>query len=573
MFRIRVSLHYGDSVALFSLGEGGYHVGRRVAVSESAGKHRGSHRAAPEKSGGGGYLVGAVVLLLVLGAGFAGWRVLGPGNDSGDGDQSSNDAACGDGVTIATTEDFAPALRNSLRDRGCNEVIVEPEDPSEVVTAAVSGNNVPDYWIPDSTLWVDRVAQSTKLKPVTLVKSTAATPVVLAAAGTAPPSTWSASLSTPGLVLGDPLNDTTSAAPLFLATENRATSAVVTAIAPQAQAQAASASAPLEVPGRIAAIDRDNVGFTPATEQAVLISGGTVTAKAPAGGTWMLTYPLTETATGDRADELSATTEMLKKLVASPAFVANLKLSQFRPASGAPIPGGVGNVKVLAPPQPEAVGSTLSSWTTLAVPTQSLTIIDVSGSMDYATDTGGTRIGLTVAATKEGLSLFPNGSSMALWAFSERLGGGDQDWKELVPLRRLDAYVAGRTQREEISRELDGLRNLTDGGTGLYDTTLAGYQYAQAHYDPKAVNSVLLFSDGANDNPGSISLDDLLEKLANLANPDKPVNIITIGISKDADNDALRKIADATGGFSIIAERPEDMATLFRQAMQARFAG
>jgi len=515
--------------------------------------------------------VGAIVLLLVLGAGYAGWRVLGPGNDSGDTDESSN-PACGDGVVIATTEDFAPALRNSLRDRGCTDIIVEPEDPSEVATAAVSGNNVPDYWIPDSTLWVDHIAQTTKLKPVTLVKSTAATPVVLASASSSPPSSWPAALDTPGLVLGDPLNDTTSAAPLFLATQGQATSTAVATIAPQAQAQAASASAPLEVPGRIAAIDRDDVGFTPATEQAVLISGGTVTAKAPSTGTWMLTYPLTQTATGDRADELGETTAMLKKLVASKEFAANLKLSQFRPATGAPIPGGVGAVKALPAPQPEEVNATLANWTTLAVPTQSLTIVDVSGSMDYTTDTGGTRIGLTVSATKAGLDLFPNGSSMALWAFSERLGGGDKDYKELVPLRRLDAYVAGRTQREEISRQLDGLRNLTDGGTGLYDTALAGYQYAQAHYDPKAVNSVLLLSDGANDNAGSISLDALLEQLASLANPDKPVSIITIGISKDADKNALRDIAEATGGFSIVAERPEDMTTLFRQAMQARFA-
>jgi hypothetical protein len=333
-----------------------------------------------------------------------------------------------------------------------------------------------------------------------------------------------------------------------------------------------SAITPPVMNDRIASVDLADKGFTPATEQSVLASGANLRESVPSSGTLMMTYPLTLTATGDRVDDLKPTTDMLKSLVGSKDFAENLKLSQFRPASAAPIAGGVGKVSVVPPPQAPAVSQVLSVWSTLAVPTRSLTIIDVSGSMDYKTDSGSTRIGLTIAATKAGLGQFSNGASVGLWAFSEKLGGGNQDWRDLVPTRRLDTYVAGRTQREEISRQLDGLRNLTNGGTGLYDTTLAGYQYAQAHFDPKAVNSVLLFSDGANDNPGSISLDNLLHQLESLSNPDKPVNIITIGISKDADKDALRKISEATGGFSIIAERPEDMTTLFRQAMQARFA-
>ncbi len=453
-------------------------------------------------------------------------------------------------------------------------MVIEPIDPSSIATAAVSGNGIPDYWIPDSTMWVDHVAATTKLKPVTLVKSMAATPVVIASAQASTPTTWASALSTSGLVLGDPLSETTSATPVLLGTAGQPTSSVVSALGPHAQAEAASAITPPVMNDRIANLDLADTGFTPATEQSVLASGANLRESVPSSRTLMMTYPLTLTATGDRADDLQATTDLLKSLVGSDDFAENLKLSQFRPASAAPIQGGVGKVTVVPPPQAPAVTQALSVWSTLAVPTRSLAIFDVSGSMDYKTDTGGTRIGLTIAAAKAGMNLFPNGASVGLWAFSENLGGGGQPWKELVPTRRLDTYVAGRTQRDELNRQLDGLRNLTNGGTGLYDTTLAGYQYAQAHFDPKAVNSVLLFSDGenANEYPGKISLDGLLDQLHNLFNPDKPINIITIGISKDADRTALRAISEATGGFSIAAERPEDISTLFRQAMQARFS-
>jgi hypothetical protein len=45
--------------------------------------------------------------------------------------------------------------------------------------------------------------------------------------------------------------------------------------------------------------------------------------------------------------------------------------------------------------------------------------------------------------------------------------------------------------------------------------------------------------------------------------PEKPVSIITIGLSR---------IAKATGGFSILARKPGDMSALFKKAMAARFS-
>lgn len=546
-------------------------MGKRVAVSDTAARSRGSHRAASSKGHGRAVGVGALAVLLIVGGVFVAARFLG----SQDAASSDSDANCGaSGVTIATTPGLAAPLRSALRERGCTKLLVEPIDPGDVATALVSGTDVPDYWIPDSPLWVDRVAKTTGTMPRTLVESVASTPVVLASASDGTPDTWFTALAAPDLLLGDPLEDGSSAAPLLLATGGVSDSESVSAIAPQAQKHAAAAAAPEPELGRLQSIDTANTGYTPVTEQSVVISGRNVTASVPKPGTWMLTFPLVETATGDRAGKIEDTTKLLTTFATSQALDGFLASSKFRLPDRKPVAGGVGDVKVIPQPQPEAFDRLLSSWTTLAVPSRTLAVIDVSGSMDFASDEG-TRIDLTVAATRAGLDLFPNGASVGLWAFSQKSDGklgGHQDYTEIVPIRRLDAYVAGRTQREELGTKLGTLPGLTDGGTALYDTTLAAYQEMQDTYDPTAVNSVLLFSDGANDDPGSNSLDELVSRLEQLADPERPVSIITIGISEDADADALGRIAKATGGFSIVARQPEDMSALFQKAMAARFS-
>src|SRR3546814_13246184 len=64
------------------------------------------------------------------------------------------------------------------------------------------------------------------------------------------------------------------------------------------------------------------------------------------------------------------------------------------------------------------------------------------------------------------------------------------------------------------------------GGTGLYDTTLAAFRSAQKDYDPDYFNAVVLLSDGANDDPGSMRQADLLKALRDEADPERPVRII-----------------------------------------------
>jgi hypothetical protein len=168
------------------------------------------------------------------------------------------------------------------------------------------------------------------------------------------------------------------------------------------------------------------------------------------------------------------------------------------------------------------------------------------------------------------LDFLPGHARVGLWIFSTDKGGPGKDWRVLEPTQRLDKLQFGRTQRYALGEWAKQLVNLTGGGTGLYDTALAAYRQALRDYRKPYSNAVVLMTDGANDDPGSISLPALLARLEQLRDPDRPVRIVAIGISDDADLVALRKIAAATGGEAFLARDPADILTVFARAVLTR---
>ena len=129
---------------------------------------------------------------------------------------------------------------------------------------------------------------------------------------------------------------------------------------------------------------------------------------------------------------------------------------------------------------------------------------------------------------------------------------------------------ASPPQRERLFAGIAGLSERTGGATGLYDSTLAAYRTVQASYDSRAINSVILFTDGANEDPESLELEQLLETLQRERDPAKPVVIVTIGITEDADAETLKKISAATGGTSYVARAAQDIPSVFADALLAR---
>jgi len=198
-----------------------------------------------------------------------------------------------------------------------------------------------------------------------------------------------------------------------------------------------------------------------------------------------------------------------------------------------------------------------------------LAVIDVSGSMS-ATEGSTDRIGLAAAAAQGGLSLFPDSSSIGLWAFSSNLPGG-LAWQELVPLGPLTERVGpAPSRRAALAAAAATLRDRLGGKTALYDTAIAATREVRAGYEPGRSNTVVLITDGRNEVDGGIDLPLAVQTLRAEADPTRPVPLIAIGIGPDSDQDALRQLAEATGGRAYAAQNPQDIRTVFLDALSQR---
>ncbi|WP_324275716.1 hypothetical protein [Blastococcus brunescens] len=265
---------------------------------------------------------------------------------------------------------------------------------------------------------------------------------------------------------------------------------------------------------------------------------------------------------------------MVRRLTSDTARTAALDAG-FRDRDGsAAADAADAGIQQIAPPavelDPAGVQTLLGRLSSLALPSRILAVFDVSTSME-APAGGGTRATLARDAAKATLSLVPGNYALGLWVFAYQLENG-QDWVELVPTRELDADAEGRPQRDVLDSQLDSIPGrLTPGGTGLYDTTLAAVRAAREDYDPTAVNSVLVLTDGTNeDDAGGITLENLLIQLAAEANPERPVKVIGVALGPDADLAALEQIAEATGGEAYSAVDPADLQTVLFDALRQR---
>ena len=209
----------------------------------------------------------------------------------------------------------------------------------------------------------------------------------------------------------------------------------------------------------------------------------------------------------------------------------------------------------------------LDEWAHLAEPFHALVAIDISGSMgEPVSPDGTTRMDLTKGAATTAVKLFPEHDALGLWVLSRNLDG-DKDYREVTPVEKLSAEDRGTTQRERLTQDAESLRYIPQGYTGLYDTTLAAYRQVLRDDAPDSLKTVILLTDGMDQDPDSIGLDKLLTALKDEQDPDNPVRIITVGISQDADEGVLRQIADATGGSAHIARSPQDIQEVFVRAL------
>ncbi|MET8146043.1 substrate-binding domain-containing protein [Sphaerisporangium sp. NPDC005288] len=206
----------------------------------------------------------------------------------------------------------------------------------------------------------------------------------------------------------------------------------------------------------------------------------------------------------------------------------------------------------------------LLSMRLLLADTRNLLLLDVSRSMGkQIPGMGATRVRALADVAAAGVRALPQGGDIGLWIFATGLDG-DKDYKELVPVGPL------QQRGPEVERALRELPDHIKGDTGLYDAVLAAFRSASARQVKNMLSSVIVFTDGRDDDRHGIKLNELLATLQKEFDPGRPVTITLIGYGEDADAAELKQIARVTNGAAMVAKSFDQAQQIFLQALANR---
>lgn len=537
-----------------------------------------SHRSARRRRPVWLILLAAFVVVALCGGGtFAALR----GDDPA--------SACGTGtITVAATPEIAGPLEDALdqvRDKdSCADFVVSS---TSAVQAAqnINDGTAPDVWIPDSSTWVDAIDVSQSRAQWLDGPSIATSPVMLAVGSqqerVTGASSWGTLLNTEGaLRMANPDVDTPSrlafhasriGQPPRLGLETGKRLIFMSRFAaPSLNKLFADYTAdPKKTPPfpaseqQIAQFNEENPDVAPL--RAIMPKKGTLTLDYP----WIINPALDG--------------EALRTAESARTELGTLQMREALTEAGFRGPNGRGGPEIVGRPAPDLAElepldreerlAAVEQWDVMRTDMRMLAVIDASGSMEWDSPTPGmTRWDVTKGALVQGVGILPAGSQAGGWIFSTNQIRG-RDYRQLAPVKRLDAKDGAVTHRERLRTLVTDADKYLGGDTALYDSVWAAHQKMVKEYDPDYVNSIVVFTDGENDNPrGGLSLRQLLRKLDDSYDPKRPVRIITIGMG-EANPTALQEIADETGGTSYIAETPGDIERVFVQALLARGSG
>ncbi len=296
----------------------------------------------------------------------------------------------------------------------------------------------------------------------------------------------------------------------------------------------------------------------------------------PDEGTLSLDYPVVRLVRSGDDPGLTAALDAFEQQLRSPSAQAYFADAGFRNAGGASVPG-VGAAEGVAAAPIRQMGrpstgqgvDTLRLWQAVTDDVNTLTVIDTSGSMAESAGNGQSKIELTSAAAAGAINFYPDSSNVGMWVFSTQQTA-TTDWAQLVPIGQMSQQIGGGTRRQALTAAAKSLPDRVHGNTALYDTVLAAVQTVRKNYDPSKVNTVVLMTDGQNENPGGMSLDQLLASLQTPESKLLPVPVFTIGMGTQADMSALGKISHATGGKAYSVKDPTQIRSVFLDAVVQR---
>ncbi|MCW8378416.1 substrate-binding and VWA domain-containing protein [Streptomyces justiciae] len=520
-------------------------------------------------------------------------------------------------LRVAASPDVVPALRaaaerardSSLTSDGrCVDVTVTAQDSSKVADTLLAGRKSDaQVWVPDSQVWVERVAADTGATEVTPVGSFASSPVGVAVVPQAakslgwPEKTYSwielagATMRDDALRLGaaDPARSATG---LLALTRLSAAAGSIEGGDTQAAAMMKTLSQRTSDSDAqvLDTLPRDASGTeqgNPKRNQALILSEQAAFAYNTAGGGdgLDLFYPKDGSPRLDfpyaLVDQAVLTTDESR---AALRFVNYLRKPEqqkllhkygFRTSDDevdAAVVTGAGGSKpqpytksAVRPASQTALQEALGTWTITVQSARITTVVDASSSMsEEVTRDGQSRMDVTKASLLQALATFTPDDEIGLWDFSTKLDG-DKDYRVLVPTERLGAAQGNGTQRDRLTAAFSSLAPVPNGATGLYDTTLAAYKAAVSSYAKGKFNALVILTDGVNQDPGSISRGALISRLQQLTDPDRPVPLIMIAVGPDADRAEATQIATATGGSGQEVTNPSEIHEVILKAIVA----
>jgi hypothetical protein len=547
--------------------------------------------------------VGCAVVVAVLVAGGL-WLGLRPSRLSGCGNPTQ--------LSVAVTPELGPVVQDAANrwtsDRRvpgrCVSIVVTAASPVDVAAVvAGKGHRVtgldqpdgrtprPDIWIPDSSVWLLRLRTAdTNLVPAT-APSLGTSPVVIAMPEPVATSLgWIGARLTWPVVLQQMVTDKRLHVGIVNPNRDAAATSTLVALGDAVSAFGSDGGkvavdtlhsfADGGVPAPAALLIRfptkadqqslaAGLALAPLPEQAVLAynashPGVRLTAlsldPAPAG----LDYPyvVLPRLPADRAEAAAG----FLRAVTDNAFRAQLGQLWIRSPDGTPGPDFPVARAMPAPPSAvpdaSAITKALSNWAEITRRDRMLAVIDVSGSMQSPVPTAGgaTREQVAVAAAKGGLALFENSWEVGLWIFAAGLDG-DKDYQQLVPIGPLS------TQRGALNAALDTVAPKPNRATGLHDTILAAYRAMQDGWAPGRGNSVVVITDGKNDDPNGLTQDQLLAELKKTADPKRPIQVILLGIGTEVTEADLSPIPQVTGGAAYVTADPAQIGNIFTKAL------
>lgn len=494
-------------------------------------------------------------------------------------------------LNVTASPDIAPVIARTARELSkqdtCYDVRVSNRESSATAESLVvsDGTERPDVWLPESTVWLQRAQARGAWNVPVAGTSIASSPVVLGLTEDAATQLgWPAREPSWQQVLGssltvgmpDPSREPVGVSLLFGVRELLRSvpdpgAAVTTELRDLSRNTVPSvADLFTRLPGGPSALEP--LDAFPTAETTLLRhnakqSGPQLVAAYADPAVPALDYPYVVLPDA-RRDKRDAAEKFLTKLMTQPTADA-LSDAGFRTPDGEmlrkrSVADRISSAKMTPAELPPAteVDQLLNEWSGVNLSGRVQVLLDVSGSMaEPVPGTGLNRMAVTLQAAELGIGLMKPTTKIGVWVFSTKLDG-DRDFRELLPVLPIGEQVKGGALDK-----LRAVQAIPNGATGLYDSTLAAYRSARQNFEPGRINTVIVLTDGRNEDRNGISRDALLAELATLQDPRRPIRIVGIGIGPDIDVGELQAIAGATGGQAFTTPDPTKIGDIFYTAL------